>query len=136
MIKEELRLGLAGVAFFQWKDASGKIIRLWKRKNAIQPLAKDIAAKRLIGNAQSIIDTISLYSQGNLVASESITGTSVVQVDQVSFQATFSPGDFSGPFDEARLIASGMGAFSVITGLVGTKQGTESLLVTWNIQVS
>lgn len=126
---------MKGKATFDFFDLSGKFKERIFKKNAIQAAAKDIAAKRLIADVTSVIDTIALYYLGNLVFATPITNTGVVDVAEVKFEATFKPEDFNGPFDAARLTASGLADFSVIDNLVGSKNAQESLLVTWNIQI-
>lgn len=134
--QERLESGMKGRATFQIMDDQGYIRRIWTRKNAIQAEAKNITARRLIQDVPSTIDTISLYYLGNQVAARSITTTGVVAIAEVSFQTTFIATDFQGSFDTARLTASGLGDFSIISNLVGTKTSSESLLVTWNIQIN
>lgn len=134
MLKDQLAVNMKGRVTFLIKDG-GKTIRIFRRHNDIQPTAKDIAAKRLIGNPTSVIDTISLYYQGNLVLARSINNSGIVGVAEVFFETTFLPDDFDGNFDAARLTASGLADFSIIGNLVGSKNSTESLLVTWNIQI-
>lgn len=136
MLKEILEVQMKGHATFEVKDKKGRIKRSLKIKNAIQPAAKDITARRLIAHPTSVIDTISLYLLGNLVFAQAITSTGIVSDAQVFFETTFLPGDFNGDFDAARLTASGLADFSVIGNLVGSKDNTESLLVTWNIQIN
>lgn len=134
--KDRLAVPMQGRATFSIKDDKGNLKREWTRKNAIQPTAKDITARRLIVHPTSAIDTIALYYLGNLVAGGLINQTGIVAAAEVFFQTTFQPLDFNGPFDEARLTASSMGDFSIIIDLVGSKNDTESLLVTWNIQIN
>lgn len=134
MIKNKLAIGIKGRVRFE-VQLGNKIIHSWSKDNAIQAAAKDIAAKRLIADATSVIDTISLYYQGNLVFARPIVSNGIVGVAEVFFQTTFIDTDFNGNFDAARLTASGISDFSIIGNLVGSKNSTESLLVTWNIQI-
>lgn len=134
-MKDKLAIRLEGRAAFFLRDADGKIIKEWHFKNAIQPSAKDITAKRLIAHPSSAIDVISLHYQGNLLKANPITSTAIVDVAQVSFSTTFLPADFNSAFDEARLVCSGIDEFSKIIDLVSSKTGAQSLLVTWTIQI-
>lgn len=134
MKKEKLALRLKGVATFKWIE-NGEVSKVEIIPNAIQAGAKDIVAKNLIAKPEAVIDTIALYLAGNLVKSNPITDKSVVSTAEVMFSALFAPADFTGNFDEARLIASGTGNFSIITAIVASKDNTQSLLITWNIQI-
>jgi hypothetical protein len=135
MFKEKLAPRMKGWATFRSTDEkTGNFIE-WKISNAIQPPAKDITARNLIQDPAAIIDTISLYYQGNLVYARSIIAKGIVSNAQVFFQTTFLTTDFNGNFDAARLTASAVADYSIIANLVGSKNSTESLLVTWNIQI-
>lgn len=136
MFKDKLRLRIRGRATFQFIDADGRIIREIRKNNTIQPDALDITSKNLIAYPPAIINQISLYLAGNLIFAKPISSSIVVQAQQVQFQAQFAITDFAGSFDEAKLTATGMGDFSIITGLVGSKSNAEALLVTWNITIS
>lgn len=136
MIKQILALRIAGYVFFHSRDVNGELKLIQWGHNDIQAMAKDITARGLIRDPQAVIDTISLYYQGNLIASRIITEAESIGLDQISFQTTFLPDDFTGSFDMAKLTASGLGDFSIITALVGSKLAVESLMVTWNIQVN
>lgn len=105
--------------------------------NDIMPMAKEIAAKRLIGHPTSVIDQISLYLNNNLVATETIAivDTAIITATQVSFSVLFSQTSFTGPVNAAQLIASGIGPFSY-TFVNVNKSANESLSVTWKIQIS
>lgn len=136
MISEKLELRMKGWAIFLTEDTRSGNQREEFIHNAIQALAKDITARNLILDPAARIDEIALYYLGNLVFAKPISQTSNPSTAQVTFQALFSATDFSGNFDAARLTASGLGDFSVIDALVGSKTITETLLVTWNIQIN
>lgn len=136
MIREKLEVLMEGKVTFQLFDASGKLLSEWTKKNAIQSGAKDIVARNLIADPPAKIETISLYYLGNLVKTITITQRGVVSNAQISFQSTFEPADFTGSFDAARLTTADSTDFSIIGGLVGTKDGTHSLVVTWNILIN
>lgn len=134
-MKEQLALRMRGQVTFAIFDSVNRIKRIWKQDNAIQALAKDIVARNLIQDPAAIVDTISLYLMGNLIFAKPLSSRSIITTAEVAFQCTFAPTDFNGSFDAARLTASGLGDFSIIGNLVGSKNSTESLLVTWNIQI-
>lgn len=133
-MKDKLAIGMKGRVTFRIREGRNTV-RMLQRHNEIQPTAKDITAKRLIGNPTSVIDTIALYYLGNLVFARAITNMGIVGIAEVFFETTFLPADFDGNFDAARLTASGLADFSIIGNLVGSKNSVESLLVTWNIQI-
>jgi hypothetical protein len=133
-IQERLQLPLIGVVSLKWSDENG-FKRTMIKKNAIQPQAKEILAKRLIQHPTSVIDQIKLYNGVNLVFAQPITGTLIIAPQEVQFQALFSKDSFSGDFTEARLNCSSIADFSILNGLDATKSSTEGLLITWNIQI-
>lgn len=134
MFKDKLAMDMKGRVRLTFYDDKG-IRRTSSIPNAIQAQAKEIAAKRLIQHPSSVIDTISLYNGVNLLKAGPITVNSIVSSTEVMFEAVFAPGDFNSSFTEARLIASGIGNFSIVQNLVASKDSTESLLVTWSIQI-
>jgi hypothetical protein len=134
-MKDKLAVSFKGKVYLL-KIKNGRTIPLGVFKNAVQPLAKEIAIKCLIQHPSAIVDTIALYNGVNLLISKPITNRAVVSASEVKFEATFDPDDFDSDFTEGRLIASGLGNFSIVNNLVGNKQSTESLVVTWNISIS
>ena len=130
MFKEKLGLDIIGKVAF--KMDNGATIRY---KNSIQATAKQIVSLAIIQNAQALIDTIELYLVGVLVSSRPITARSIVNSTEVQFDCLFDGPSFTGPIDEARLKASALGYFSIVTGVSVTKTSTASLLVSWTIQI-
>lgn len=133
-IQERLQLPLIGVVSLEWSDENG-MKRAMRKKNAIQPQAKEILAKRLIQHPTSVIDQIKIYAGVNLIAAQAITSTLIIAPQEVQFQALFPKDSFTGAFTEARLNCSSIADFSILTGLGATKASTEALLITWNIQI-
>lgn len=134
-MKDKLAVNIKGRVYLGWLDASMRTERFRNIQNAIQPQAKEILAKRLIGHPSSLVDQIALYYQGNLLSSILVQNTTIESPIETSFVTVFAPGDFNGNFDEARLRASGIGNFSIINNIVDSKDNTQSLLVTWKIQI-
>jgi len=134
-MKDILAIRFKGSVYLHKKGRNTDLF-LGKFHNDIQPNAKEITAKNLIGHPSAVIDTIALYNGINLLASIPITTKSIVGAQEMAFETTFSPTDFNGDFTEGRLIASGIGAFSIVSNLVGNKSDSESLVVTWNIIIS
>lgn len=134
MFKEKLELIMKGRVKFCLRQ-EGMVAKWTEVDNAIQPEAKEIVSKRLIGNASSIIDTIELYHLGVLVCSRPISNYLISTSTEVEFDAIFDEASFNSFFDEARLKASVLGNFSIVAGLGGVKDNTQSLMVSWLIEI-
>lgn len=137
MISEKLELRFEGKVTFNKYDAYNKLIKRITLKNAIQPQAKEIAAKRLIENSTSKIDIIEVYNGVTLLSAKPITATNIISPTEVEFDAVFDGPSFNSIFTEVRLKASGIinGYFSKLTGLVDAKDNTQSIMVSWNIKI-
>lgn len=135
MLSDKLELKIRGVVKFRRFDHGGRLRRVTLYHNAIQAQAKEIVAKRLIENVTSKIDVIEIYNGVTLLASKPITGYSIVNPTEVEFDAVFDGPSFNSNFTEARLKASGLGNFSILAGLADSKDGTQSILVSWNIKI-
>lgn len=105
------------------------------KRNAIAPLAKEIAAKRLIQHPTSTIDKIRIYNGTTQIAEGQISATTIVNPQEVQFDCEFLAASFSGFFDRVALVASGIGPFAELEGLQITKGLTEPLLITWKIKI-
>jgi|SRR5882757_5989121 len=130
MFKEKLELDIRGRVAFIYD--TGEVVRY---DNAIQATAKEIVSKALIGNVTGLIDTIELYNLGILICSRPVTVKSIVNATEVEFDALFDAASFNSHVDEARLKASALGYFSIVTGVDITKTSIQSILVSWTIQI-
>jgi len=106
-----------------------------QKRNTIAGHAKEIAAKRLIQHASSVIDRINFFQGGTLLHSAPITETSILAAQQVQLDASVAADAFNGTFDKVALVATGIGNFAELTGLSVTKTDVEPLLITWTVKV-
>lgn len=109
--------------------------QIYERKNTILPAAIEIMTGRLAGLASSAIDYIQIFNSSTLISAKLIQSTTKVSTNEVEFFTIFDEIDFSGPFDEARLVSSPFGSFAGVTGLVQTKPSNEKLAITWKIKL-
>lgn len=119
------------------KMVQGNWTKYHSQDNAIQPIAKEVVAERLAENNLVRIDEIEILNGGLSLATRSITEriVSPSELDAVTFNAIFEEASFTGSFTEARLISSGKGTFSIITGLALSKSGSEKIMVSWKIKI-
>lgn len=129
MIKEKLGIDIEGRVAFH-KEGQSTIY-----KNAIQDTAKTIIALLLQDNITGKITAIELYNGGILIATGLITNKALVGLNTVEFDATFDNASFNSHVDEARLQSAGSGYFSIVTGLDEIKDNTQSIMVSWTIQI-
>lgn len=123
------------VSIYQWENGQWKLSQVIN--NAIQAIAKEVVAERLAENNLVRIDQIEILNGGLSLAIRAITERIVSpgELDAVTFNAIFEEAAFTGSFTEARLISSGKGNFSIITGLALSKSGSEKILVSWKIKI-
>lgn len=115
-----------------YKGEINKSNLLLTRSNEILPLMLDVVARSMGNFIISKIDTISIYSEGVLLASAIIDTYTHPDVNQVQFSVLFSGDSFSGDFDELGLFASNMGRIATLAAISGTKD-ENPLAVTWTI---
>jgi hypothetical protein len=127
---------VSGQATFIITKDSGEVIELTS-KNAVLPNYKYLLAKLLQKDANANVTNIRVYNGTSLLSDKSITTFTYVDPNEVSFTATFDATSFNSSFTKVTLGTATplvMGDFSEITSLALSKNGTESLTITWNIK--
>ena len=104
--------------------------------NLIMPLAADIIARSLGNFAIGKVNYIRVYNGVTLKAAASISVYNHPATNEVEYVAVFSEASFSGAFTKFQLEANGMGVFSEVTGLTGSKLITEQMSISWKITIS
>lgn len=106
------------------------------RKNTILTLVLDVVARLLGKFTIGTVDTINIYKSGLLLSSKTISTYAHPGTNQVSYNVIFDTASFNGAFDELGLFSSSMGRIASLTALVGSKDNTQSLSVTWTITIT
>lgn len=135
MVKTKIKTTVRGKIHIKIYDkATGKLVREIEKHNDIQAIANQALVQSLIGYAPAMLQSISLYSGGSLLATENFIETDP-DGDFIIVSSVFGTDDFNGSFDEARLNTAGIGEFSIVTGLDGFKDDTQTAIFTWTIEV-
>lgn len=135
MVKTKVKTTVKGKIHIKVYDREGKLVREIEKHNDIQATANQALVQSLIGYSPALLQSISLYSGGTLLATENFIETDPSGIF-IIVTSSFGPSDFNGSFDEAHLTTAGIGDFSIVTGIDGFKDDTQTAIFSWFIEVN
>ncbi len=135
MVKETVPTAKGWVKIWGINKAGEKKL-LVNQKNALVLNAKKIIAYALGNQSGYFIDAIEVYKAGGLLATSPPVTYSFPTNEKVKFITRFNETSFNDTFDEIRLISTGGGDFSIVTGLSVLKDNTLQLQIEWLLTIN
>jgi hypothetical protein len=136
MIKDKVNLKGASGKLTAYKISNGVKSKLWTRKNTILPNAAELLALYISGDTSARLTTIRVYEGATLIAEGALTNRAHPDTGVALLEALFDEASFDHAIDNAKLGPDDpgtLGNFAETTFDSTTKNGSEQLLVSWEI---